>query len=56
MNAEAFDRAMSLRDEVRQRELAVYDGLMRGYQDVLDGKTIPAADAISRIRAERGWK
>ncbi|MGN0287419.1 MAG: type II toxin-antitoxin system Phd/YefM family antitoxin [Atopobiaceae bacterium] len=56
MNAEAFDRAMSLKDEVRQREMAVYDGLMRGYQDVLDGKTSPAADAISRIRSKRGWK
>lgn len=55
MDAGAFDRAMSVREEAREREMAVYDGLMRGYQDVLDGKVSPAAEALARIREKRGW-
>jgi hypothetical protein len=35
--------------------MAVYDGLMQGYQDVLDGKTVRAQDIFVRIGSERGW-
>ena len=55
MDAEAFDRALSFREEVRERELSVYAGLLRGYQDVQDGKVSDAASAFARIRAEKGW-
>ena len=34
MDADAFDRMMGFKAEVHQREMAVYDGLLRGYQDV----------------------
>lgn len=55
MDADAFDRMVSAKEELRTREMAVYDGLMQGYQDVLDGKAAPAQDAFTRIRFKRGW-
>lgn len=45
----------STKEELRAREMAVYDGLMQGYQDVLDGKTVRAQDIFVRIGSERGW-
>ena len=55
MDADAFDRMVSAKEELRTREMAVYDGLMQGYQDVLVGKTAPAQDVFTRIRSQRGW-
>lgn len=55
MDAAAFDRMMSFRAEVQRREMEVYDGLLRGYQDILDGKTQEAKDAFSKIRTSKGW-
>lgn len=42
-------------DDARSCEREVYEGLMRGYQDVLDGKTVEAGIAFAKIRAQRGW-
>lgn len=55
MDAEAFDRAMSFREDVRAREMEVYGGLMRGYQDVKEGRVTDASDAFARIRQKKGW-
>ena len=55
MDADAFDRMVSFKDEVQAREMQVLDGLLRGYQDVLDGKTVDAVDSLARIRAAKGW-
>lgn len=55
MDAEAFDRAMSFREKARKREMEVYQGLMRGYSDVLEGKTQSAESAFASIRAAKGW-
>ena len=55
MDAEAFDRAMSFRRDVRAREMEVYEGLMRGYRDVQDGRVSDASDAFARIRQQKGW-
>lgn len=55
MDADAFDRMLSRRDELREREMAVYSNLLRGYQDVLEGRTAPAPDAFARIRDAKGW-
>lgn len=48
-------RMVSNEEELRIREMAARYSLMRGYQDVLDGKTVRAQDALARIRSERGW-
>ena len=55
MDAAAFDRAMSFIGETRQREMGVYGGLMRGYQDVLEGRVSNAKEALAKIRASKGW-
>ena len=55
MDAEAFDRAMSRRQEEREREMDVYQGILAGYQEARDGKVSEAADAFARIRAAKGW-
>lgn len=55
MDAAAFDRMMSFKSEVQRREMAVYDGLLRGYQDVLENKTQEAKSALGKIRSSKGW-
>lgn len=55
MDAEAFDRAMSRKQEKREREMDVYQGILAGYQEARDGKTPDASDAFARIRAAKGW-
>ena len=55
MDAEAFDRAMSFRNEVHEREMTVYRGLLRGYQDVQEGRTSDAKSAFARVREQKGW-
>lgn len=46
---------VSKEEGLRIRETAARYSLMWGYQDVLDGKTVRAQDALARIRSERGW-
>lgn len=55
MDAEAFDRVISRRQEERDREMDVYQGILAGYQEARDGKVSEAADAFARIRAAKGW-
>ena len=55
MDAAAFDEAMSFRDELREQEMRTYRGLLRGYQDVIEGRTVPANEADAAIRRAKGW-
>ena len=55
MDAEAFDRAMSARNETRRLEMDVYEGLLRGYRDVQNGDTVDARAALDEIRSHKGW-
>ena len=55
MDAAAFDEAMSFRDELREQEMRTYRGLLRGYQDVIEGRTVPADEADTAIRRAKGW-
>lgn len=56
MDASAFDRAMSFRSNVYENEMRVYEGLMKGYADYLEGNTVAAADAEAEIMHEKGWR
>lgn len=56
MDAEAFDREMSLRTSAFKNEMRIYDSLMEGYSDYLEGRTIPAAEAEKRILKAKGWE
>ena len=55
MDAAAFDEAMSFRDELQEQEMRTYRGLLRGYQDVIEGRTVPADEADAAIRRAKGW-
>ncbi|WP_154052954.1 type II toxin-antitoxin system Phd/YefM family antitoxin [Olsenella uli] len=55
MDAEAFERAMSFREQARERETRVYDGIMRGIEDFQRGNVTDAKEGLARIRAEKGW-
>ena len=55
MDAAAFDRMMSVKERAQKCEMDVYQGLMRGYADVLEGKTSDAKSAIESIRVKKGW-
>lgn len=55
MDAAAFDRMSSTRQRARALEEEVYASLMRGYRDLLDGKTVSLDQLDSDIRAERAW-
>lgn len=55
MDADAFDRMVSHKERAREHELVVYENLVRGYEDVQQGKVSSASDAFARIRAKKGW-
>ena len=55
MDAEAFERAMSFREQAREREVRVYDGIMRGVEDFQRGNATDAKEGLARIRATKGW-
>lgn len=56
MDARAFDEAMSFRNEVLEQEMRTYRGLMRGYEDYLEGRTVMADEADEAIRRAKGWQ
>ena len=55
MDAEAFDRAMSFRASVYANEMRVYEGLMKGYDDYRQGRTVDARAAEDDIKRLKGW-
>lgn len=56
MNSEAFDEAMRFRDELHEQEIRTYRGIMRGYEQYLNGEVVSADYAFSKIRANREWE
>lgn len=56
MDSEAFDVAMRFRDELREQEIRTYRGIMRGYEQYLNGEVISADYAFSKIRASHEWE
>ena len=55
IDAAAFDRMISEKEALRQREMETYASLMRGYQDVLEDKTVSLDEADTHIRTAKGW-
>lgn len=56
MDATAFDEAMSFRNELREREMATYLNLLKGYEDAQEGRVSSAKDVFARVRAAKGWE
>ncbi|MEF2656015.1 MAG: type II toxin-antitoxin system Phd/YefM family antitoxin [Eggerthellaceae bacterium] len=55
MDAEAFDRAMSFRASMQENEMRIYNSLMKGYADYLEGDVVEASEAEKAIMEEKGW-
>lgn len=56
MDAEAFDRMLAERDELRSREERVYRGILQGIEEFHRGDTTPAKDGFAAIREHKGWR
>lgn len=55
ISPDAYERQVGFKEEVERREMETYAGLLRGYQDVLDGKVMAFEQADKQIRANKGW-
>lgn len=53
MDAAAFDEEMAMHDAVYERESRVYSAIMRGIEDVREGRVRPLAKALSDARQAR---
>lgn len=56
MDSAAFDAAMAFRNEIYEQEMRTYRGIMHGYEQYLNGETVSADEAFSRVRVARGWE
>lgn len=54
MDSAAFDAAMTFRNEIYEQEMRTYRGIMRGYEQYLNGETTPADEVFAQVRAARG--
>ncbi|WP_080803308.1 type II toxin-antitoxin system prevent-host-death family antitoxin [Arabiibacter massiliensis] len=53
MDAEAYDEQIAYLK--REEEMRVYEGIMRGYEDVKAGRVYPADEVFDEIARSRGW-
>ena len=52
VDVNSSNQALSHKEEARSKEMEIRESLMRGYGDVLDGKTIEATTVFDGIRAQ----
>lgn len=55
MDADEFDRRMSYRDAIAQREQERYEGVMRGHREIECGDSISLDDALAQLGKKWGW-
>lgn len=55
MDPDAFERAIGFRERLEREEMSTLEGLLRGYQDIQDGKVMSAEEADRRMREAKGW-
>lgn len=55
MDSDAFDELISFRNDLRAKEMRVYEGLIKGYDSFMLGNTVLAEEADVRIRKSKGW-
>lgn len=53
MDAAAFDDEMAMHDAVYERESRVYNAIMRGLEDVREGRVRPFSKAVEDARRAR---
>ncbi len=54
IDAQEFDRRMSYRDAIANREQAVYAGIMQGHQEIENGEGVPLVDVLADFDAAWG--
>ena len=52
----AFDAAMAFRNEIYEQEMRTYRGMLKGIQEMQEGKLHDAQDVMDELRALRGWE
>lgn len=55
MDSAAFDAAMAFRNEIYEQEMRTYRGMLKGIQEMQEGKLHDAQDVMDELRALRGW-
>lgn len=55
VDTEISDCKMIPHDGVLQEETHVYNNLIEGYEEFLEGKTLPAAEAEKQVLEAKGW-
>ena len=53
---QAFDAAMAFRNEIYEQEMRTYRGMLKGIQEMQEGKLHDAQDVMDELRALRGWE
>ena len=56
MDSAAFDAAMAFRNEIYEQEMRTYRGMLKGIQEMQEGKLHDAQDVMDELRALRGWE
>lgn len=51
MGIDSSNREISYKEEARLQEIEIRESLMRGYEDVLNGKTVDARAVFDKVRA-----
>lgn len=49
MDAEEFDRRMAYRDALADREERIFEGIMRGHDEIADGRGVALDDALNKL-------
>lgn len=56
MDSAAFDAAMAFRNEIYEQEMRTYRGMLKGIQEMQEGKLHDAQDVMDELRVLRGWE
>jgi prevent-host-death family protein len=56
MSAEAYNERMAELDAARSHEAQVKDDIIRGYEDYLAGRCLPADEAFEAVERARGMR
>lgn len=51
VDVDSSDQALSHKEEARSQEMEIRESLMRGYEDVSDGKAVEASTVFDKVRA-----
>ena len=56
MDSAAFDASIAFRNEIYEQEMRTYRCMLKGIQEMQEGKLHDAQDVMDELRALRGWE